>query len=553
MLTFQGVGISHGIVLGKAFFLRNSRLSSKTSNESLPPRKLEDILEQTKQKLRHMAAQTEYTMGRDEASIFEMHQLILEDEYLIEQIKGLQNKGLSLNDSIEQAFQDLASQFGELSDEYMRERSADFQNLSQIMLNVIEGSMEQMEFPSDTILLTDELYPSDIIYLQQKQVAAVVSGKGGSNGHAAILVRSLGLPAVLGLGDGIHKIEHGAQIIVDGASGVVIVEPDDQTRQSLDEQSASYNRKMNAAKLFRTRKACMRDGTPFSLLANASKADDAHDIGAYELDGIGLFRTEYLFYGRNDLPSEDFQFEYFKQVLQTAGQKPVTFRTFDIGGDKPVPQLTMRDETNPYLGLRGIRLSLYYADVFRTHLRALMRASPYGRMEIMFPFICELQEVVRAKSLLDDVIRELELEGHPYRSDIPVGIMVELPSAAIQIESLIGHCDFVSIGTNDLTQYTLGVDRTNPLVAHLYCEDHPAVLQLIARVASAGRDYQVPVSVCGEMAGNPRFTTFFAGLGITKLSISAARSSAIKEALSQTTFDECQRIAAQVLANGALA
>lgn len=553
MLTLQGVGISDGVVLGKGFFLRNRRLSSKTSNEPRPTHKLEDILDQTKQKLRQMAAQTERTMGRDEASIFEMHQEILEDDYLTQQIKDLLNKGLSLTDSIEQAFQGLAQQFGELSDEYMRERSTDFQNLLQIMMNVIQGGMEYTEFPSDTVLLTDELYPSDIIYLQQKQVVAVLSGKGGINGHAAILARSLGLPAVLGLGEGIHEIEHGAQIIVDGASGVVIVEPDEQTRQSWDEQLASYNRKINASKLFQARKAGMRDGTPFRLLANASKADDAHDIGAYRLDGIGLFRTEYLFYDRKDLPCEELQFEYFKQVLQAAGDKPVTFRTFDIGGDKPAPPLTIRDETNPFLGLRGIRLALYYTDVFRTHLRALLRASPYGRMEIMFPFICELQEVLRAKNLLYDVTRELDLEGHPYRSDIPVGIMVEIPSAAIQIESFIRQCDFVSIGTNDLIQYTLGVDRTNPLVVDLYREDHPAVLQLIAKIASAGRDYQVPVSVCGEMAGNPRFTTFFAGLGITQLSMSAARSPAIKEALSQTTFDECQRIAAQVLANGALA
>lgn len=553
MLTFQGVGISNGIVLGKGFFLRNRGLSSNLSNQPLPPHKLEDILEQTKQTLRQMAEQTEHTIGRDEASIFEMHQLILEDDYLIAQIKDLQNKGQSLTDSIEQAFQHLAQQFGELSDDYMRERSTDFQNLLQIMMNIIQGGMEDLEFPSDTVLLTDELYPSDIIYLQQKQVVAVLSGKGGSNGHAAILARSLGLPAVLGLGEGIHEISQGAQIIVDGKSGIVIVEPDDQTRQSLDEQLASHNKTINTAKVFQTRKACMRDGTPFTLLANASNADDAHDVESYQLDGIGLFRTEYLFYERKDLPGEDLQFEYFKQVLQTAGQKPVTFRTFDLGGDKPAPPLTMRDETNSFLGLRGIRLALYYPDVFRTHLRALLRASPYGRMEIMFPFICELQEVIRAKSIFNDVIRELELEGYPYRSNVPVGIMVEIPSAAIQIETLIGHCDFVSIGTNDLIQYTLGVDRTNPLVADLYREDHPAVLQLIARVASAGRDYQIPVSVCGEMAGNPRFTRFFAGMGITKLSMSAARSPAIKEALSETTFDECQRMAAQVLANESLA
>lgn len=545
--SFKGLGVSKGIVMGKAFWLRNKLLSFTEWNEDIEQLNLDEVIEQTKRVLQQLEAQTANTLGKEEASIFEMHQLILEDDYLIQQIQELQNKGLSLKDSIQVALRSLSEQFDELSDGYMRERASDFNNLLQLMINVMQGELKDIELSPDTVLVTDELYPSDILHLQNKEVIAVISGKGGSNGHAAILARSLGIPAVLGLGEAINEIANGRQIVVDGESGMVIVEPNEQTKQTFQKQLETYNKHMNYLHSFRNKKASLRDGTRIDLLANGSKPDDSKDMEAYQLDGIGLFRTEYLYDQQNHLPGEDLQFEYYKQVLQTAGVNPVTFRTFDIGGDKAIPYFKVNHEANPFLGLRGIRLALYHAQAFRTHLRALVRASHFGRMEIMFPFISNLQEVLQAKKLLQEVMSELKFEGHSYRSDIPVGIMVELPSAAINIESLIQHCDFVSIGTNDLVQYTLGIDRTNPLVAELYREEDPSVLQLIAKVASAGQKYQVPVSVCGEMAGNQRFTSFFVGLGITKLSMSPARSSEIKETLSRTTIDECAIIAKQML------
>ncbi|WP_245252010.1 phosphoenolpyruvate--protein phosphotransferase [Paenibacillus sediminis] len=547
---YKGIGVSQGIVMGTALWLRNNPLSFNELHEDVDHLNLGEIIEQTKKVLQQMEAEIANNIGQAEASIFEMHQLILEDDYLIEQIEELQKKGVSLKDSVRQGLSTLSEQFSKLTDDYMRERSGDFNNLLQLMMGVIEGNLKQIDFPPGTVLVTDELYPSDIIHLQAKEVIGVISGKGGSNGHAAILARSLGKPAVLGLGNVINEIVNGIQIVVDGESGLIIIEPNEQTLQSLHHKFEISSKHKDYIDSFRYKKAALRDGTRVHMLANAAKTVDAKDIEGYQLDGIGLFRTEYLYYEHNDLPSEEVQFEYYKSVLSTAGEKSVTFRTFDIGGDKAVPQLTVSQETNPFLGLRGIRLALYHSQAFRIHLRALVRASHYGRMEIMFPFICNVQEVLQAKKLLQEVMSELTLEGHSYDSNIPVGIMVEIPSAAINIESFIRHCDFVSIGTNDLVQYTLGIDRTNPLVADLYREEDPAVLELIAKVASAGQKYQVPVSVCGEMAGNPKFTEFLIGLGIAKLSMSVARSSEIKEILSRTTLDECAIIAAQMLHAG---
>lgn len=546
MKIYQAVGVSHGFVLGHAKWLRKGNLGG-TRHRAHHDLDLKELVDRTKRMLAQMEQQTASTLGEEESSIFAVHQMILEDDYLMDDIRQRLANGMALKESVLGGIQALAKQFQELDDEYMKERSADFSNLGQLMSSIIDGDLEDVRFSPGTVLVTEELYPTDILYMQQKEVVAVVAATGGVNGHAAILARSLGLPAVFGIGEGAADIREGSAVIVDGMDGTVYIEPDEETLRWYEVQKNEYEVRIARIAAFKGEKARLRDGTPMMITANAGKISDCAQLDTHALDGIGLYRTEYLYHDRDELPTEAEQFNHFKEVLRIAGERTVTFRTFDIGGDKPVPQLTVGLEANPFMGLRGIRLAFHHSSVFRTHLRALLRASVYGKMEIMFPFISNLDEVIRAKRMVAAVMEELDKEGVPFRRDIPLGIMVEMPSAAIQIDNLIGHCDFVSIGTNDLVQYTLGVDRTNALVADLYREEDPAILQLIAKVAASGIQHRVPVSVCGEMAGNSRFTKFLVGIGVTKLSMSPSRTAEVKAVLSKVDQETCKTFAKEVL------
>lgn len=536
MFELRGIGVSKGLAIGRAFWLRQGPVRSSKSSVvgDAEGQTLESIIIRTQTFLADMEQQTAKSIGKAESGLFSIYQMIIEDDYLLEKIQTFKQQGVGLRESIVKGFSAIIDEFRSLEDSYMNERANDFANLLQLILEVIDGENTPAppEIPEGSVVVATEISPTDFLRLKEAKVAAIVSEKGGPNGHVAILSRSLGLPAILGVGESLSIVGSGQMVVVDADRDSIFVNPDKATLLMYRKQ---IEQDRDSSLTYQAELARLRDGTPYPLLGNASNEADIQLIHDYNLAGVGLFRTEYLYQGREELPTEEEQFQFYKQILLHSSGLPVTFRTFDIGGDKPIAGLAVGQEDNPFLGLRGIRLAFHYEDVFRTQLRALMRASIYGQMQIMFPFVSGVFELVRAKELLQKVVEELRAEGHRV-DPVPLGTMIELPSAALVADSLMTECDFVSIGTNDLIQYTLGVDRTNAYVGDLYDSADPAVLQLIENVAAAGLRNGTPVGICGEMASAPRFTQWFIGIGITSLSVTPHMSSMIKRKLAELSI-----------------
>jgi phosphotransferase system enzyme I (PtsI) len=541
----QGIGAAPGVAVGRAVVWREPPLETAARPGAGPEAELARLaaaVETSREQLRDLAAGLATAAGEKEARIFRVHLLFLDDPMLMGAVKtAIEREGLSAEQAVARTTRQLVAQFRALKDGYLRERAADVQDLGQRLLANLAG--EQPRSVSG-ILVARDLTPSEASLLAGQGALAVVTEEGGPTGHMAILARALRLPAVVGAHDALVQVRDGDLLALDGASGEVIVGPDDAT-------VAGFRRRMEEQRVLRARLEALRDlpavtpdGFRITLAANIAtpaEVDLALEAGA---EAVGVFRTEYLFVNRAEPPSEDEQYEAYRDVLSRMAPRRVIVRTMDLGGDKQAPVWDGAPEPNPALGLRGIRFALAREPLFRSQLRALIRASGAGNLAVMLPMIADLAEVRRTRRLLGAIQEELGVSV-----PVSLGVMVETPAAALLATELAAQTDFLSIGTNDLTQYVLAADRLNPAMAGLYDPYHPAVLRLMRAVAEAAGRQGKWAGVCGEMGADPLAAPLFVGMGMAELSMVPAAIPAVKDAIRRVRRSDAEALVEETLAH----
>ena len=488
-------------------------------------------------------------MGPEEAAIFEAHMQIAQDPSLSDGIKSLvESSHTNVVAATAQTIETFANIFLGMEDAYMRERGADIKDIGdRLMRNMLGMNPRGLSHISgEVILVAQDLAPSDTASLDKNVVKGIVTAAGGPTSHAAIMARTLEIPAVMGVGD-IENFVDGDKAVVLGTDGIVEINPSDADWDEYTNQAAAFQEELKRLRESANLEATTTDGHHVELFGNIGKAKDAKNALTMGAQGIGLYRTEFLYMENDELPAEDVQFEEYKKVAQDMKGKPVIIRTMDIGGDKELKCLDLPSEMNPFLGYRAIRISLNRPDIFKVQLRALLRASAFGDIHIMYPMIASVEEVKQANAMLDECKEELTAEGKEFNKDIKVGIMIEVPAAAVISPILAKYVDFFSIGTNDLCQYTLAVDRMNEAIGSLYQPLHPGVLRLIKHVIDASHEQGKFTGMCGELASDPVATMILLGLGLDEFSMTASSIPLIKNILRSVSKAECEEVANKAL------
>ena len=488
-------------------------------------------------------------MGPEEAAIFEAHMQIAQDPSLSDGIKSLVESGhTNVVAATAQTIETFANIFLGMEDPYMRERGADIKDIGdRLMRNMLGMNPRGLSHISgEVILVAQDLAPSDTASLDKNVVKGIVTAAGGPTSHAAIMARTLEIPAVMGVGD-IESFVDGDKAVVLGTDGIVEINPSDADWAEYTNQAAAFQEELKRLRESANLEATTTDGHYVELFGNIGKAKDAKNALTMGAQGIGLYRTEFLYMENDELPAEDVQFEEYKKVAQDMKGKPVIIRTMDIGGDKELKCLDLPSEMNPFLGYRAIRISLNRPDIFKVQLRALLRASAFGDIHIMYPMIASVEEVKQANAMLDECKEELTAEGKEFNKDIKVGIMIEVPAAAVISPILAKYVDFFSIGTNDLCQYTLAVDRMNEAIGSLYQPLHPGVIRLIKHVIDASHEQGKFTGMCGELASDPVATMILLGLGLDEFSMTASSIPLIKNILRSVSKAECEEVANKAL------
>ena len=555
-IRFEGVGVSPGMACGKIHVVRDdlddvARYRIAPSQVPDEIGRFETALIQTRMQILEMQQRIAESIGAKDAAIFDAHLLVVEDRTLIDEVLRKLETDLC---NVEWVFQEVATRYAEtlnkIDDPYLRERALDIQDVTKRVIRNLQGKAPKtfLALTEQHILVAHNLTPSDTASINRANVLGVATDLGSRTSHAAILARSLNIPAVVGLHDITTKLETGQHVLVDGSDGLLIVDPAPETIAHYAEIESRRAKVTARLKELRTTKSTTRDGRHIVLSANIELPEDVEAVAANGAEGIGLYRTEFLYLNRPTLPTEHEQFETYRKVAERVRPDPLIIRTFDLGGDKLAPgTVDITDELNPFLGWRAIRLCLENIDLFKTQLRAVLRASAVGNIKIMFPMISGLEELRRAKAVLADCRDELRRSGVPMAEKIDVGAMIEIPSAAICANVLASEVDFFSIGTNDLIQYALAVDRVNEKLAHLYEPTHPAILRLLKMIADAAHANNIWVGVCGEMAGDVALVPLLLGLGMDELSAGATLVPRVKRAVQSLTIPECRELVAETL------
>lgn len=554
----QGIAASQGIAYGQIFvYIRNE--VEVPSYQVDPAKQIDEVarfdraLVMTRQQITRIKNEVEKNIGPEEAAIFDAHLMVLEDQALIgETIREFHNTGQNIETCFNRVSQRYIKAFSEIDDEYLRERAGDLRDVTQRVLQNLLGQAESAldRLADQRIVVASEISPSDSASLDRSATLALVTDSGSKTSHAVIVARSMKVPAVVGVRNLTQRVKNGDWAIVDGYDGVVVLHPSESTLfryGKIQEQKKSLETRLFEAN---REPALTMDGVPVTLLANIEKPDEVGMVKSYFAQGVGLYRTEFLFMGRARPPSEEEQFVAYKTVAVEIAPNPVVIRTLDLGGDKPM--LGSADmfpkENNPFMGFRAIRFCLENPDIFRNQLRAILMASAHGKVRIMYPMISGTEELARANALLEECKAELKQRGQPFDANIEVGAMIEIPSAASTADLLAPNCAFFSIGTNDLIQYLLAIDRVNDRIAHLYEPTHPAVVRTLKQIVDQAHRAGIPVSVCGEMAGDPVFTPLLLGLGIDSLSMSPAWLPPVKYLIRSMTMADARALAQDALA-----
>ncbi|MGF9906594.1 phosphoenolpyruvate--protein phosphotransferase [Brevibacillus porteri] len=542
-----GVKASAGIAMGKAFLLTTPDLQINTVAIEDPAseiQRFQEALAQAKNDLEDIVLRVEREMGTDHADIFKAHLLVLEDPELVDTVKDkISNEKTNAESALNDVAQAFIGLFEQMDNEYMRERAADIRDVTKRVLSYLLGVpfAGLGELTEEVIIVADDLTPSDTAQLDRRYVKGFVTDIGGRTSHSAIMARSLEIPAVVGTQGITRAVQPSTLIILDGHEGIAIIDPSEEEIAVYKRKQADYEaQKAELAKLVNNKTVTL-DNHHVELAANIGSPEDVAGAIANGAEGVGLFRTEFLYMGRNHFPTEEEQYLAYKHVLEHMGDRPVVIRTLDIGGDKHLSYLTLPEEMNPFLGHRAIRLCLDNQELFRTQLRALLRASVHGNLKIMFPMIATLEEFRQAKAILEEEKKSLVNGGIVVSDQYEVGIMIEIPAAALMADQFAREVDFFSIGTNDLIQYTMAADRMNEKVAYLYQPYHPAVLRLLHNVMKAGHAQNKWVGMCGEMAGDPIAIPILLGMGLDEFSMSAGSILPARQQLSRLSVEDAAK------------
>lgn len=551
--NLKGIGASAGIAIAKAYRLEEPELKIEQKNvadKEAEKSRFEEAINTSKSELEKIKEHANRELGADKAEIFAAHLLVLSDPELLNPVKDrIDTEGVNAEFAMKETADMFVSMFESMDNEYMKERAADIRDVTKRVIAHLLGV--QIPNPSlieeEVVIIAEDLTPSDTAQLNRQYVKGFTTDIGGRTSHSAIMARSMEIPAVVGTKQATASIENGVMVIVDGLDGDVIINPSSDVIAQYEEKKAKFEaQKAEWAKLV-NEPTVSKDGQHVELAANIGTPDDVKGVLENGGEGVGLYRTEFLYMGRDQLPTEEEQFEAYKTVLERMGDKPVVVRTLDIGGDKELPYLHLPKEMNPFLGFRAIRLCLEEQDIFRTQLRALLRASSYGNLKIMFPMIATLSEFREAKSILLEVKEQLIASGVQVSDTIEIGIMVEIPSTAVMASQFAKEVDFFSIGTNDLIQYTMAADRMNERVSYLYQPYSPAILRLVSMVIEAAHKEGKWAGMCGEMAGDPIAIPLLLGLGLDEFSMSATSILPARTQIKGLSKEQAQSIKETVL------
>lgn len=555
-MAYKGIGASPGVALGKALVVEHSELvieKKSIDNVEAEIAKLENAVAVSKEELIKVKEKASEELGAEEAEIFEAHLLVLEDPELIgSAIDKIKTENVNAEYALNEIKEMFVSMFESMDNEYMKERAADIKDVTNRILRHILGIkvVDLSALSEEVVLIAHDLTPSDTATMNKKMVLGFLTDIGGRTSHTAIMSRTLEIAAIVGLSDITSNVKDGDFVVFNGDTGEVIVNPDEDTINKYTELKAKYEEERKALQLLKGKASVTLDGKHVELAGNIGTPNDIEGLIKNDAEGVGLYRTEFLYMDRDSFPTEEIQYEAYKAVLEGMDGKPIVIRTLDIGGDKELSYLSMEPEMNPFLGYRAIRLCLDRKDIFKTQLRALYRASVHGKLRIMFPMISSLEELLQAKEVVKEVLAELDSEGITYAKDVEVGMMIEVPSAAVISDVLAKHVDFFSIGTNDLIQYTCAVDRMNQKISYLYNQFNPAVLRLIKTVIDNAHKEGKWAGMCGESAGDQKMIPILLGMGLDEFSMSPISILPARKLITSVKEADMKKLADEVLNMG---
>lgn len=554
-MILKGIPASPGIVIGRAFLFDTRRIMVpfKSIKEENIPREIarfEDALIKTRSEILDIQKRITKEMGSHHAEIFNAHLLVLEDRMLIEEvIDGLKKEKKCVESIFTKVLDKYINVFSKMNDEYLKERISDIDDVGKRILKNLLGKKQRSlsELKQKVIVVAYDLSPSDTATMHKKNVMGFVTDIGGRTSHTAIMAKSLQIPAVVGLERAASRVKSDDMLIVDGSEGILIVNPDRATLRKYQNLQQKFVKFEKSFIKLKNQPAQTLDGHKIEISANIELPEEIESVISHGAQGIGLYRTEYLYMNRRGLPSEDEQFGAYKKVVTRFFGKSVIVRTLDLGGDKFLSQLEVPHEMNPFLGWRAIRFCLAKPDIFKSQLRAILRASAFGNIKVMFPMISGIEELKQAIALLNESKKELRTKKASFNDKIEIGAMIEIPSAALTCDLLAKEVDFFSIGTNDLIQYSLAIDRVNEKIAYLYKPTHPGVLRLIKNIIDAGHREKIWVGMCGEMAGEPGFALILLGLGLDEFSMSPVVIPEMKYIIRNVKFKDAKELAEKAL------
>lgn len=551
---YKGIAGSEGIGIGTVVLIEEHEINIETKRveeTGAEIERLQNAIEKFVADTNVMAEKMDITVGKKDADILRGHIQMLQDPMIEEQISALIiSEKITAEMAVDQVLEQTAEMFSQIPDELLQQRATDFRDIKTRMLKILLGieDVDISQVPAGTVIVARDLTPSMTAGINPENIEGILTEVGGRTSHSAILARTMEVPAVLSIENICSIAKNGDKVVLDGTSGEAILNPDDETVEKFKKMYSDYQNEKALLKEYAGKPSQTKDGVKVELVCNIGKPADANKAVECDGEGIGLFRTEFLFMDRDSMPTEEEQFEAYKEVAEKMKGKPVIIRTLDIGGDKDVPYLGLEHEDNPFLGFRAIRYCLQRKDIYEIQLKALLRASAFGKIKIMVPLVTGVDELRQVKAMIKEIMAELDKEGVAYNKNIEVGVMMETPAACMVADVLAKEAAFFSIGTNDLTGYTMAVDRGNAKVAYLYSTYNPAVLRAIKRIIECGKKEGIMVGMCGEAAADSKLIPLLLAFGLDEFSVSATSVLKTRKTISDCTMDECKALADKVMA-----